>query len=150
LLTGQGSASTNATDAINAISGQGEVHVRNGRLLVLPGMAEILQKIGQAASTGGTEFNHRADATFTLSPQGVQITQSEVVTGVLAARATGTIGYTGALDLLVNAGPLERIQNALGTVGDLFGKITDRLVKYRLQGTVSQPTVTVAPLGIGG
>lgn len=150
LLTGQGTASTQATDATANMSGQGELHVRDGRLLVLPGIAEIFQQVGQSASTGGAEFNHRADATFTLSPQGVHFTQSEVVTGVLAARATGTVGYTGTLDLLVNAGPLERIQDALGAIGDIFGKITDRLVKYKVQGTVSQPRVTIAPLGIGG
>ncbi len=150
LLTGQGNVSTSATDAIGSMSGQGEVHVRNGRLLVLPGITEIIQKVGNAAASGGQDFNHQADATFTLSPGGIKVTSSEVNTGVLGASGTGTIGYDGALDMLVNAGPLKRLQNALGAVGDLVGRVTDQLVKYKVQGTIAEPKVSVAPLGLGG
>jgi len=149
-LSGSGRIDTTLAEPLGGISGAGEVHVRDGRLFVLPGMAELLQQVGQAATTGGAAFNHRGDATFTLEPAGVRITESEVVTGVLAARATGVIGYDGTLDMIVNAGPLERLQNALGAVGDLFGRLTDRLVKYRLRGTLDAPTVTVMPLGVGG
>lgn len=150
LLNGQGSVTTELASPLARISGSGEVQVTEGRLFVLPGIAELLQQVGQAATTGGSAFDHRGDATFTLEPAGVQVTKSEIVTGVLAARATGVIGYDGSLDMIVNAGPLERLQNALGAVGDIFGRITDRLVKYRLGGTLDKPTVTVMPLGVGG
>lgn len=150
ILNGKGSLTTGLVAPLAGIGGSGEVHVTEGRLFVLPGMAELLQQVGQAATTGGGAFNHIGDALFTLEPAGVRVTKSEVVTGVLAARATGIIGYDGTLDMIVNAGPLERLQSALGAVGDIFGRITDQLVKYRLRGTVDKPTVTVMPLGVGG
>jgi hypothetical protein len=148
VLTGSGQANTSLENPLERLAGSGEVHVREGRLLVLPGMAELIQQVGTAASSG--KFNHKADADFTLGPTGIEITKSEVVTGVLAARATGSIAWNGTLDLVVNAGPLERLQNALGAVGDIFGKITDQLVKYRVRGPIADPSVTVEPLGIGG
>ncbi len=58
--------------------------------------------------------------------------------------------YTGDLDLKMNAGPLEKLQSMLGKVGDIFGKITDGLVTYRIRGTLGDPKVNVQPLGIGG
>ncbi len=150
LLSGSGRVSTSLTAPVERITGSGEVQVREGRLLVLPGMGELIQKVGNAATTGGGKFNHRADAEFTVEPTGIQITKSEVVTGVLAARATGSVDWKGTLDLAVNAGPLERLQNALGAIGDIFGKLTDQLVKYHVRGPIANPSVTVAPLGIGG
>ncbi len=150
ILSGSGQVSTSLTAPVEKIVGSGQVQVRQGRLLVLPGMGELIQKIGNAAATGGGKFNHRADAEFTVEPAGIQITRSEVVTGVLAARATGSVAWNGMLDLVVNAGPLERLQSALGAVGDLFGKLTDQLVKYRVRGPMANPSVTVAPLGLGG
>ncbi|MDQ7013811.1 MAG: hypothetical protein Q9O74_07955 [Planctomycetota bacterium] len=148
-LQGRGSVSTTLADPRSGLAGAGEVHIRDGRLLVLPGLTQ-LASVMNVAVRQNAEPEHQADATFTLSPMGIEITSSEVSTEFLAARATGTIGFDSSLDLSVNAGPMEKLQSMLGGLGEILGNMTDRLMKYRIRGTTADPQVTIAPLGIGG
>ena len=150
LLHGSGVVRTAIDDPLASLAGEGSVHVRDGRLLVLPGLLQLISQIGNLKLSDDQKLTHRADAEFTLRPEGINITQSEVITELIAARAQGLIAFDGSLDMTVNAGPLARLQSALGRVGNIFGQITDRLLTYRLRGTVDAPTVSVAPLGIGG
>lgn len=149
-LTGVGSASLRLGDPLASIDGAGEIHVREGRLLVLPGLAELVQKIGNLNFSQDATFGHEADAQFRLEPSGVRITDSSVVTGIVAADGEGVIGYDGSMDLTVRAGPLKKLTRSLGLVGKAIGNLTEKLVSYRIGGTVNEPTVTVQPLGIGG
>ncbi len=148
-LDARGSVSTTLADPRAGLTGEGEAHIRDGRLLVLPGLTQLASLMNIAVRQDA-EPKHQADATFTLSPLGIEITSSEVGTEFLAARATGTIGFDTSLDLSVNAGPMEKLQSMLGGLGDLLGGMTDRLMKYRIRGTTAEPQVTIAPLGIGG
>lgn len=149
-LNGRGSASLWLDDPLAHISGSGRMQVRNGRLLVLPGLAELVQKIGNLDFREDASFGHEADIDYLLEPAGVRITQSSVITGIVAADAHGLVGYDGRLDLSVRAGPLKRLTGQLGLIGRAIGSVTERLVAYRIQGTVDRPQVTVQPLGIGG
>lgn len=149
-LAGILSASVHARTALDtpkvALTGGGTVAVTKGRLVMLPGLTQLSDLVsGVGLKTGAS--NHRGSAVFTLGPSGATITESEVVTNTLAARATGTIGFDHTLNLRVNAGPMEKIQNLLGAVGDLIANVTDRLVKYTIKGTIENPQVGVAPLG---
>lgn len=144
-----GSVETSLADPLGALSGEGTIRVREGRLINLPiisALARTLDVVGRVR--GDAQRNDTADLDFTLGPDGVNITRGEAVTNVLAARMTGTIRYDGALRLDVNAGPLERVQRALGPIGDIFGAITDRLVTYRVTGRIGAPEVSVRPLGM--
>lgn len=148
-LNAKGSIATMLADPKAGLEGRGEANIRDGRVLILPGLTQ-LASIMNVAVRQATEPKHKADVTFRLSPEGVEITSSEVTTEFLAARATGTVGFDRTLNLTANAGPMERLQSLLGEVGNVLGNLTDRLVKYRIQGTVSEPKVSVAPLGLGG
>jgi len=90
-----------------------------------------------------------ARGTFTLRGGAADFSSIELVTPVLSARGQGVLHFDGRVDFLLNAGPLERVQDALGEVGRIFGVVSDRLVKYRLRGTLSEPSVDVVPFGIG-
>lgn len=150
-LEGTGALTTRLTDARGSLAGTGEMHVREGRLLAIPGLtqlADVMHTMSPDAASGALE--HKADVAFSLGPNGADVTSSEVVTDFLAARGTGAIGFDGSLDLSINAGPMEKLQSLLGGLGDVLGAMTDRLMKYRIGGTIAAPEVTVAPLGIGG
>lgn len=149
ILNANGSVTTSLADPRGNLAGQGEAHVREGRVLILPGLTELASLMNVAVRQN-IEPRHKADATFNLSPQGLEITSSEVTTEFLAARATGTVGFDKSLDLAANAGPMEKLQSLLGQVGNVLGNVTDRLVKYRIRGTTDDPKVSIAPLGIGG
>ncbi|MBK7405806.1 MAG: hypothetical protein IPJ41_14600 [Phycisphaerales bacterium] len=150
-LSGGGSATSDLSDPLASLDGKGDAHVRDGRLMVLPGLSQLAQAMHvMSAGMLSKKLNHKADAEFTLGPAGVIVTSSQVTTEFLAARATGDIAFDGTLNLSVNAGPMEKLQSMLGGVGDLLGSVTDRLVTYRIRGTVAEPQVSVAPLGVGG
>lgn len=149
-LNGRGSAALSLDEPLARISGSGQMQVRNGRLLVLPGLAELVQKIGNLDFRNDATFGHEADVDYVLEPAGVRIIKSSVITGIVAADAIGLVGYDGSLDLSVRAGPLKRLTGQLGLIGRAIGSVTERLVAYRIQGTVDKPQVTVQPLGIGG
>lgn len=149
-LRGEGTITLLLDRTAESLGGSGSINIENGRLLMLPGVTQLADAMSVArGSLDSREFNHRASATFDLTPTAVSVTASEVVTNFMAARGTGTVAYDGALDLAVNAGPLERVQSLLGRVGEAIGSVTDRLMKYLVRGTIDEPTVTVAPLGIG-
>lgn len=145
LLSSRGSAEVMAEQIPGSISGSGTLQIRDGRLVMLPGLSQLADLMDVALGRDGAS-NHRADAEFDLTPEGISVTRSEIVTNTIAARGTGLIGYDGALDMRVNAGPMERLQSALGVVGEAFGAITDRLMSYRVTGTVAEPRVGVRPL----
>lgn len=149
-LTGHGSAALLLDQPLGTIDGIGEVHIREGRLLVFPGYAQIVQQIGNLDFSGDSSYGHEADIRFRLEPVGVRITESSLVTGLLAADAHGLVGYDGSLDLSVRAGPLKKLAKSLGLIGRAIGNLTERLVSYHVQGTISNTSVTVRPLGIGG
>lgn len=149
-LNGRGSAALTLDDPFARISGSGQMLVRDGRLLVLPGLAELVQKIGNLDFRDDPFTGHQADIDYLLEPAGIRITRSHVITGLVAADADGLVGYDGSLDLSVRAGPLKRLAGKLGIIGKAIGSVTERLVAYRIQGTVDKPEVSVQPLGIGG
>ena len=57
--------------------------------------------------------------------------------------------FDSRVDFRFNAGPLEKLQSALGPLGDLMGAVTDQLMKYHVTGTLSEPEFSVKPLGLG-
>lgn len=148
-LRAEGEASADVATAPGSLSGSGIVQVRDGRLVMLPGLTELADLLNVGPKLlGATGLTHRADAEFDLTGAGVRVKSSTVETEFVAARATGLVAYDGTLDLDVNAGPLEKLQSNLGKVGEIFGKLTDKLVTYHVTGPMADPSVKVAPLGI--
>ena len=89
------------------------------------------------------------EGTFILRDEQIDVTSFSALAGPIGARGGGTIGIADrALNLRMNAGPLEGIQATTGRLGDIFGMLTDRLATYIVQGTLSDPRVRVAPLGV--
>jgi hypothetical protein len=151
-LIGSGRLTTRLDDPRGSLDGSGELHLREGRVLVLPGLTQLADLMHVAASADAAEeaMNHTIDAEFNLGPAGLDFTSSEVTTEFLVARGTGTLGFDGSLDMAVNGGPMEKLQSLLGGLGEVLGSVTDKLVKYRVRGTVAAPEVSVDPLGLGG
>jgi len=148
-LRTEGQAAGNAATAPGSLSGSGVVQVRDGRLVMLPGLADLADLLNVGPKLmGATGLSHRADAEFDLTGEGVRVRSSTVEAEFVAARGTGLIAFDGTLDLDVNAGPLEKLQSNLGKVGAILGALTDKLVTYRVTGPMADPAVKVAPLGI--
>lgn len=145
-----GSARTPVAAPMEGLSGAGQLSVTEGRLVNIPVFSDLMRVAQVAGLRSPSENRDSFQTPFTLSPTGVRLDGFDFRTPALAARGTGTIGFDGSLDLSANGGPLEAVQNRLGPLGGIIGKITDQFVTYRIRGTTAEPKVSVQPLGIGG
>jgi hypothetical protein len=129
-----------------ALGGRGKLEITRAQLARVPVIDGLLRAMKRLSSYG--EPTDRGSAEFELQAALLRFTRFEFISQSVAARGNGDVHFDGRLDLNINAGPLERIQGALGRVGDVFGKITDRLVTYRVTGTIDEPKYSMQPLGV--
>jgi hypothetical protein len=73
----------------------------------------------------------------------------EIVSAAIGARGNGTQYFDGRWRYTLNVEPFVRAEDSLGPVGDLFGKITDKLVKYEITEQGGESSFAVKPFGIG-
>jgi len=128
------------------MKGGGTLTIADGKLINIPvvgAVADALNFIGKRE-----EDDDQAEAEFTLTSDRVKLTKSAITSRSVAAHGTGDIHYDGQLDLMINAGVVEKVESLLGGLGDVLGALTDKLLPYKVTGTWSEPTVTAAPLGI--
>ena len=130
------------------VEANGPFDLRNGVLLKLPVVEQLVRAI-EGMVPGRKERGDVLSATVDVRHQIITLEELKLTSAAVAARGEGTIGFDKSLDLRLNAGPLEKLQDELGLIGDIFGAITDSFVKYRVTGTTSDPNVSVKPLGIG-
>lgn len=154
ILASSGSVRGSLSDLPGSISsGPCELTMREGRLVSIPIITDIIDVMDVvSALTGTTQYNDTADINFTLDGEGIRIDKDglDIETQLASMRGDGTIYYDQRLDLLVNGGPVEKLQDQLGGIGDILGQVTDGLVKYNVTGTTSEPEVKIRPLGLGG
>jgi hypothetical protein len=138
--------------------GRGKVDVDQGRLVHIPvvqGLGRAITKStswltrrGAAGGGGKGTGTDRASVTFALVGHEARCSEMTYVGDVFAARGHGVVEFDQELDLIVNAGPLEKMQHVLGRhVGGMFGKLTDALAGYHVTGTVKDPEVGVQLAG---
>jgi hypothetical protein len=144
-LTTTGRASMELLNLPFSIEGGGTIRVEQGRLVNVPIVQAMLNAAQSLGLDGGT--NDSALVEFLLRPEGVRIEDLEILDPSMGLRAEGMVFYNGGLTLSANAGPMEGLQARLGALGDLLGDLTDRLVTYRVRGTLESPTVEVVPFG---
>jgi hypothetical protein len=141
-------ATMDVSNPLETVNGSGRIEVDQGRFVDLPvigGLVRTVQNVG--FNTGQRKDRLETDLAF--HPGEVRLSNLSMVSSTVAARGNGKIGYDGSLNLLLNAGPMEKVQEKLGQIGDIFGKLTDTLVKYQVTGTVAEPKIKVKPLGLG-
>ena len=121
--------------------------MERGRFVELPilgALAESLSIVFQ-----GNDASDRAGAALTLLGDHLNVRDLKIVSQTLAVRGEGEVYFDGPINFRVNAGGVEKIQESLGPLGELFGALTDKLGKYHVTGTFEDPDVSVKPLGIG-
>lgn len=142
----QGTAALDAAQLTETLAGSGSTTITQGRFVNVPIISSLASALDVSKSSEGKDTGKFE---FTLEGARVLLRKLEMVSGLVAARGEGEVYFDSNLNLRLNAGPLERLQGALGAVGDLFGAITDSLMKYQVVGTWTEPKVEVRPLGIG-
>jgi len=133
------------SDLRNQLRGAGDGTVEEGRLVNFPMMSVLVGAIG------GKEWgqNDHLKTHLELYADRVEYSDLEVVSAAIGARGKGTQYFDGHWEYTVNAGPFVRAEASLGPIGDLFGKLTDKLVKYEITGKGDESSFAVKPFGIG-
>jgi hypothetical protein len=123
--------------------GQGEVSVRKGRLAHLPMLSTIDAALDRAAEA----FMRRERAAhghdelridFDLNGDHAHIGKLRMNSRWYGLRGHGDVYLDSRLDLAVEGGPVQKLENELGDVGDVLGEITETLVRARVTGTVDK------------
>ena len=139
--------------------GRGKLEVDRGRLVHIPlvqGLGRAITKStswlrrgdGQGGGGGKGTGTDRATVQFELVGHEARCSEITYVGDVFAARGRGVVDFNQELDLIVNGGPLEKMQHMMGRyVGGMFGKFTDALAGYHVTGTVKEPQIGVQLAG---
>ena len=139
-------ADTNLGRPLSDLGGGGQLQIVDGRFTGGP-LVSALSRVMRIVTLSPTEKDW-LNADFSIRDERIQIGSFSALSGPIGARGNGWIGFDGRLDLEMNAGPLEGLQATAGTIGTLTGLITDRLATYVVTGSVQEPRVVLAPLGI--
>ena len=128
------------------LQGDGAIDITEGQLASIPIISALGRAIGAVLLQ--PEHNDQFSSDFELRPDGVVLEQFSLISGLMAARGRGVIRFNNTLEMIVNGGPMERIQKSLGALGRALGNLTDRIVRYRVTGSLESPSVRIRPLGI--
>jgi hypothetical protein len=145
-LSGQVDWDGPLTDALKQSRGSGTIRIVDGHLTQLPVLSDLLAVVAKtmkAAGVGSGRPSDTADMAFSFEGDRVNFNKVYVVTQLAALRGRGDIYFDTRLDMLFNAGPLEKVQSMLGDIGDLLGKVTDEVSAYTVKGTLGKPKVGI-------
>ena len=146
-VNGTLSVDGNLGNYLGTLVGKGDLKITKGVLEMHP----ILNALAGVMNVAllGLGDDDRADAEFTIEDKTVNISRFTVLASPIGVRGRGWVRFDQTLNLRCNAGPLEALQESTGFIGSIFGAFTDRLLDYVIRGTIDNPTVRIAPLGIG-
>jgi len=134
------------TDALKQSRGGGTIRIAEGRLDQLPVLSTLINVVSKTMKATGMSSGRTgdtADVAFTFEGDRVNVSKCFVVTRVAALRGHGDIFFDTHLDMLFNAGALEKVESMLGRVGAFLGSMTDEISAYTLTGTLGDPDVSV-------
>lgn len=130
--------------------GNGSFKIKSGKFINLPVITQLSSLLNiENLIRGRIEQNDTMVAKFVLSPDRVEFSKIDVHNVLLAARMKGDIYYDGSLDMVANAGPIEKVEIILGPIGELTSAVKRNISAYEIAGKVTAPKVRKTILGVG-
>lgn len=155
-LASAGTYKTQLANHPQGVSGNGTINIREGKLVKLPVIQPVLDTMLSVPLLGlGDGGKDHAEVAWTFQPDRMQVKEIAVETSVAKLRGDGAIQYDGALNLVMKAEVLEKFDDLtkpLGKIGDVIRDVRDlsgEAVAYKVRGTLDEPKVSPAPLGLG-
>jgi hypothetical protein len=134
------------TDALKQSRGSGTIRIAEGRLDQLPVLSTLINVVSKTMKATGMSSGRTgdtADMAFTFEGDRVNFNKVLVVTRVAALHGHGDVFFDTHLDMLFNAGALEKIESMLGKFGAFLGRMSDEISAYTVTGTLAEPKVGV-------
>ncbi|MFM2092071.1 MAG: AsmA family [Planctomycetota bacterium] len=129
-------------DRPQAITGQGVLTVRDGTLVQLSVLANVL--VGDPNQARGRD---RASATVAVAAGRIQVQQARITSPVGLIALRGTVGIDGSLDLAASSRPRGGVFRPIPLVGDVAVWATAKLARYAIRGTLAAPELRLNPFG---
>ncbi len=135
------------TDIKSRLNGGGHVTVREGRFINVGFLNRFEDGLAGITGSGARKSrmpgaNDSLHILFNFKNDRTRFERIDYRSTLVAARGQGEMLHEGLmLNLMVNGGPIEKLQTILGPVGDLTALVTDRVAKYRVIGPVGNPKV---------
>ncbi|XAM00022.1 hypothetical protein OT109_01275 [Phycisphaeraceae bacterium D3-23] len=137
---------------LTELRGEGTLEIRQGRIariMVISDIIDFMESAGDLSKPeDATAGRDRAEIAFRLRGDRAYLSKMELVGSWFAVRGRGNVFFDQSMDVQVNAGPLEKVQDTLGVIGDVFGALTDSMLAYRVSGTAESPAIR--PVAFGG
>jgi hypothetical protein len=149
-LSGQVEWQGPLTEASKQSRGNGTIQIADGYLNQLPVLSTLLAAVNRTMKAAGMSSGRpsdTADIAFTFEGDRLNFNKVDIVTQMAVLRGHGDVFFDTHLNMLFNAGALEKVQSMLGKVGAFLGRMTDEISAYTLTGTLGDPEVgvTLAP-----
>ncbi|MFI4861471.1 MAG: AsmA-like C-terminal region-containing protein [Phycisphaerales bacterium JB063] len=146
------SASGPLAYVMTELRGEGTLDIRQGRIARIMVISDIIDFMESAGDLSKPEDavagRDRAEVAFRLRGDHAYLSKMELVGSWFAVRGRGNVFFDQSMNVQVNAGPLEKVQDTLGVIGDVFGALTDSMLAYRVSGTTESPSIR--PVAFGG
>ncbi|MCX5677041.1 MAG: hypothetical protein NTX87_18790 [Planctomycetota bacterium] len=134
------------TDALKQSQGGGTIRIVDGDLAhvpVLSALISVATRAMNAAGMGSGPPRDTADMAFTFEGNRMNFNKVLVMTRMAALHGHGDIYFDTRLDMIFNAGAVEKIESMLGRFGAFLGSMSDEVSAYTLTGTLAEPDVGV-------
>ena len=141
-ITGRANWVDPLAEATTQAGGGGNLRLEEGRLGSLPVVGQLVEVV--RVSLGQGERKDRAEVRFRLAGDRVVLESIFMTAGALGVQGNGYLWFSGHLDVVVRAGPLERITQQLGGIGQTISKTLGFLPRYRITGDLGKPRITLA------
>lgn len=133
------------------MAGQGELRLSDGRIARVPIISNLIEFMETSGDLdrleGDAPGTDEAQLVFELRGDHAYISKADIDGSWFAMRGRGKLFFDQELAMNVNAGPLEKVQGALGQIGRVLGRVTDGLLAYRVTGRVGEMKIRPVPLG---
>jgi hypothetical protein len=149
LLDFSGTLSGPLAEIDRSARGQGRLSLRKARLALLPTLSTIDEAIDPLAEEAMKRERKGHDVLslgFSFAGDRTRIERLRMNSRWYGLRGYGDVRFDSRLDLAVEGGPVQRLENELGAAGDVLGEITETLLRARVTGDLGEPKVAVEVL----
>lgn len=129
------------------LNGGGHVTLREGRLIKIEALNQFEDELAGISDSSSRKrrvpgANDSIYVLFNFKNDRTRVERIDYRSTLVAARGQGEVLHQGLMmDLIINGGPIEKLQSILGPIGDLTALVTDRVAKYRVTGPLGEPEV---------
>jgi len=148
-VAGNGAVSLTLADPRSSLAGHGRLRVEQGALMHLPVISDVLRLIWSGPQLVLPRVRQdEARATFELAPDRVRLSRVQLTSPALELSGGGDVFFDRRLALEANVKALPQVGRLLAPVAELLSSVTDRLMAFRIAGTLDSPRVELTtPLG---